>query len=96
MSGSIRRPAMRRPVAEIDLMYDSLDEALRETFPASDPIAVGVVRPVRLESARSTSNDHLETDRVPIVVEDWRDLLLRSRASVSLAPRRRPADRLAS
>lgn len=31
--------------------YDSLDEALMETFPASDPIAVDRVRPVAKEAA---------------------------------------------
>jgi len=51
--------------------YDSLDEALMETFPASDPIAVDVVRPQQVEA-----ND------------EWHHLLLRSRASASLAPRR--------
>lgn len=29
-----------------DAMYDSLDEALMETFPASDPIAVDAVTPL--------------------------------------------------
>lgn len=41
------RPAREEPVVE----YDSLDEALMETFPASDPIAVDRVRPVAKEAA---------------------------------------------
>jgi hypothetical protein len=61
-------------------IHDSLDEALMETFPGADPIAVDVIRSVSPES------------EVPLtVVEEWHDLLQRSRSSVSLAPRRRAA-----
>jgi hypothetical protein len=76
--------------------YDSFDEALMETFPANDPIAVSVMRPVQLESADPAGNERPNSDPDLTVVEEWHDLLLRSRASISLAPRRRPPDRLAS
>ncbi len=71
--------------------YDSHDEALMETFPASDPIAVDVVRPLHVERAGGSTSDQPKTDQALVVVDEWQHLLQRSRASVSLAPRRRRA-----
>jgi hypothetical protein len=87
-----------RPAGELiaPIVYDSLDEALMETFPASDPIAVDVVPPANQEGWGPQGNEPANTDQVPAPLDDWHGLLLRSRASISLAPRRRPVDRLAS
>lgn len=38
---------IRRPGVETDPLERELDEALKQTFPASDPIAVGADAPVR-------------------------------------------------
>jgi hypothetical protein len=38
--------------------YDSLDEALMETFPASDPIAVGAVTPRSPEQGADIQEKH--------------------------------------
>lgn len=84
----LTEPTARRRV--VIGTYDSLDEALMETFPASDPIAVDALRPVEAESGGPSGVDPVGMEDV----DEWRDLLLRSRASVSLAPRRRGADPL--
>jgi hypothetical protein len=51
-------------------------------------------RPVlRVDVMPNGRLDVEKTDEAPTVVEEWHDLLLRSRASVSLAPRQRPVAR---
>jgi hypothetical protein len=45
MSGTSRESREQAPIADAAHLNEILDEALRQTFPASDPVAISVEAP---------------------------------------------------
>lgn len=56
--------AKPREVSELDHSQQALDEALRESFPASDPVAVSMAKPVALVKPKNKGKECPEQTRL--------------------------------
>ncbi|AJC22254.1 hypothetical protein [Pandoraea pulmonicola] len=54
-----RKPSPQRPHQEDEVERD-LDEGLEETFPASDPVSIGIDKPTRVPASRNTQGKRLD------------------------------------